>query len=205
MRMAWLFLALALAAIIWQMAAPEAWQFSRAFLPNKAQYFALGIISASMIRGERAGIAAYIAVLAVTLTESVMQGGIDKLLPPVVWTACLAAQLLLSSPRMRGSRHWVPVVTGMTLGSLAAVLQSKAMVWLGAVSYCIYLANEPVQKLLGVGLALLAQGNATLFIATWIPGSVVLPILAAWWLHGWIELPAQRYGRGLALATVNAQ
>jgi peptidoglycan/LPS O-acetylase OafA/YrhL len=91
------------------------------------------------------------------------------------------------------------------MGWLAAVLQSKPMLWLGAVSYSIYLANEPVQKLLGVALAVLAQGNATLFIATWIPGSVMLPILAAWSLHEWVELPAQRYGRGLALATVNVQ
>ena len=79
------------------------------------------------------------------------------------------------------------------------------MVWLGAVSYCIYLINEPIQKLIGVGLAYLTQGSATLFIATWIPGSILLPILAAWWLHDWIELPAQRYGRGVALATVNVQ
>src|SRR5215469_8565489 len=38
-RVAWLFLGLAVAAIIWQASVPEAWQFSRAFLPNKAQYF----------------------------------------------------------------------------------------------------------------------------------------------------------------------
>ena len=41
-RMAWLFLVMGLAAIAWQAMAPEAWQFSRAFLPNKAQCFALG-------------------------------------------------------------------------------------------------------------------------------------------------------------------
>ena len=91
------------------------------------------------------------------------------------------------------------------LGWLAALLQSRPMVWLGAVSYCIYLINEPIQKLIGVGLAFLTEGNATLFIATWIPGSVLLPVLAAWWLHDWIELPAQRYGRGVALAAVNVQ
>jgi len=45
-RMAALFLALAAVSLIWQVAMPEAWQFSRAFLPNKAQYFALGVVSA---------------------------------------------------------------------------------------------------------------------------------------------------------------
>ena len=82
------------------------------------------------------------------------------------------------------------------------MLQSRALVWLGAVSYCTYLVNEPVQKLLGVALAMLAHGDATLFTALWIPGAIILPILAAWWLHEWIELPAQRYGRDMALVNV---
>ena len=51
-RMATLFLALAAASLIWQVAMPEAWQFSRAFLPNKAQYFALGVVSAIVVREE---------------------------------------------------------------------------------------------------------------------------------------------------------
>jgi peptidoglycan/LPS O-acetylase OafA/YrhL len=92
----------------------------------------------------------------------------------------------------------------MTLGALAALLQSRPLVWLGAISYCIYLVNEPVQKLLGVTLAMLAQGDAGWFTALWIPGAIALPILASWWLHEWIEVPAQRRGRGLALATVSA-
>jgi peptidoglycan/LPS O-acetylase OafA/YrhL len=158
MRMAWVFLALSLAGLAWQIAAPEAWQFSRAFLPNKAQYFALGIVSASVIRGDRMGLRPYLAVLAATLVVSALEGGIDKLLPPVVWTACLAAQLMVSSRRNAGSRHSVPAFISMPLGWLAAVLQSKPMVWLGAVSYCIYLINEPVQKLIGVGLAFLTRG-----------------------------------------------
>jgi peptidoglycan/LPS O-acetylase OafA/YrhL len=37
-----------------------------------------------------------------------------------------------------------------------------------------------------------------LFTAVWIPGAVVLPILAAWWLHAWIEAPALRWGRNVA-------
>ncbi len=61
-----------------------------------------------------------------------------------------------------------------------------------------------MQKLLGVTLAMLVPGNAALFTALWIPGAVAVPVLAAWWLHEQIELPAQRYGRGMALA-VNVQ
>lgn len=88
---------------------------------------------------------------------------------------------------------------------VAVVLASRPMVWLGAVSYCIYLVNEPVQKLLGVTLSLLVRGDAAWFTVLWIPGAVLLPIVVASWLHKWIELPAQRYGRGIALGAVKVQ
>jgi peptidoglycan/LPS O-acetylase OafA/YrhL len=45
-RLVTVFLLLAALGLAWDTAAPEAWRFSRAFLPNKAQYFALGIASA---------------------------------------------------------------------------------------------------------------------------------------------------------------
>jgi peptidoglycan/LPS O-acetylase OafA/YrhL len=204
-RMAWLFLAMSAASIAWHAMVPEAWQFSRAFLPNKAQYFALGVVSAIVVRdGWRAP--AYLLVLAATLMLCAVQGGIDKLLPPAVWTTCLVAQVFSPSsiPRKREFRGWIPAFAGMTMEVLAAVLQSRPMVWLGAVSYCLYLVNEPVQKLLGVTLAMLVHGDAALFTMIWIPGAVVLPILVSWWLHEWVELPGQRYGRGVALAAVSA-
>jgi peptidoglycan/LPS O-acetylase OafA/YrhL len=206
--MAGLFLAMALAAIVWQALAPEAWQFSRAFLPNKAQYFALGIASAAVVRRE--GERTYLAVLFATLVLCDLDGGVPKLLVPLFWTLCLAAQCSSNSfrspvdglvytpvspalPPQRGGRSgafcWV-----------VCVLQSRLLVWLGAVSYCIYLVNEPVQKLLGVALAVLVQGDPSLFTTLWLPGAVLLPVLAAWLLHEWIERPAQRYGRDLALA-----
>jgi peptidoglycan/LPS O-acetylase OafA/YrhL len=205
-RMAWLFLAMSAASIAWHAMVPESWQFSRAFLPNKAQYFALGVVSAIVVRDGPKGLPAYLVVLTTTLALCAEQGGIDKLLPPAIWTACLAAQVFSpsSSPRKRGPSGWIPAFAGMTMGVLAAVLQSRPMVWLGAVSYCIYLVNEPVQKLLGVTLAMVVQGNAALFTMIWIPGAVVLPVLVSWWLHEWVELPAQRYGRGMALAAVSA-
>jgi peptidoglycan/LPS O-acetylase OafA/YrhL len=207
MRMAWLFLAIAGAALVWQALMPEAWRFSRAFLPNKAQYFALGIVGAAVMRG---GWRAYWPVFAASLVLCGAQGDVDKLLPPLVWTVCLAAQWFdrqfLSLPLQEGDRGRGALgVLAVPLRCLAAVLQSRPLVWLGAASYCIYLINEPAQKLLGVTLSLLVRGDATLFTLLWVPGATILPLLAAWGLHEWIELPAQRYGRGVALATVNAQ
>ncbi len=203
-RVAVLFLALAAASLVWQAAMPEAWQFSRAFLPNKAHYFALGVISALVVRKEPGGLRLYLAVLASVLALCIVQGGVDKLLPPLVWTACLAAQLWSSAQGTRQPEAWALAFVRRTLRWLAALLQSPPLVWLGAVSFSIYLVHEPVQRLLGVALASLVRGDAALFTALWIPGAVVLPILAAWWLHVLVEVPAQRYGRGVARALISA-
>jgi peptidoglycan/LPS O-acetylase OafA/YrhL len=199
--LAWLFLVVSATAIAWHALVPDAWQFSRAFLPNKAQYFALGIASAIVVRDGTKGLGAYLTVLGVTLVLCVGQGGVDKLLPPMIWSLCLAAQLR-SAPSSRSSLTMgtgsMAATVGMTMGLFAVALRSRPLVWLGAVSYCIYLVNEPVQKLLGVTLAVVVQGNAALFTALWLPGAVVLPVLAAWWLHQWIEAPALRWGRARA-------
>ncbi|HEX4173319.1 MAG TPA: acyltransferase, partial [Acetobacteraceae bacterium] len=197
-RLTALFLVMAACYAVWAATTPEAWHFSRAFLPNKAQYFALGIISAGLIREGRAASHCYLTVLAATLALCVWGGGVDKLLPPLLWTACLAAQAVASAPRPRRSLVETP------LRWLAMLLQSRPLVWLGAVSYCLYLVHEPLERLLGLGLASLMQGNAALFTAIWIPGSITLPVLAAWLLHQWIEVPALRAGMALARQSLGA-
>ena len=58
--------------------------------------------------------------------------------------------------------------------------------------------HEPIERLLGLSLARLMQGDAAQFTALWIPGSLAIPVLAAWLLHRWIEVPALRAGRILA-------
>jgi peptidoglycan/LPS O-acetylase OafA/YrhL len=180
-RMTEAFLCLAVAGLLWQATAPSDWQFSRAFLPNKAQYFALGIASAGVVRG---GVTwRYGAVLAVTLAICAARGQADKLLPPLVWTLCLAAQL---------RPEWA------ALRPLALALRSRFLLWLGALSYCIYLVNEPVHKLLGVGLAAIAGGNGTVFTMLWLPSAVLLPVLLSAGLHAWVEVPALRWGRRYA-------
>ena len=191
-RMAVLFLAIAAGYACWDAATPDTWHFSRAFLPNKAEYFALGIISARLVREGRQAANSYLAVLAATLALCVCRGGVDKLLPPLLWTACFAAQAVAFGPRQWGSLVETP------LRWLAMLLQSRPFVWLGGISYCLYLVHEPLERLLGLSLASLMHGNAALFTAIWIPGSIALPVLAAWPLHRWIEVPALRAGRALA-------
>ena len=176
----WLFLAVAAAGLAWSLVAPPGWRFSRAFLGNKAQYFALGIAGADWL--ERPGTGRrHALVLGLVLALCVLQGGADKLAAPLVWILCLLAE--------RGSAP----------APLATVLRWPALQWLGAVSYALYLVNEPVQKLLGLGLAWLAHGHLAVFAALWLPGAAALPLLVAWALHVAIERPrghrARRGGR----------
>ena len=175
------FLCLAVAGLVWQAMAPVGWQFSRAFLPNKAQFFALGIASAGVVRGGMTW--RYGAVLAATLAICAAGGRGEKLLPALVWTVCLLAQLR-------------PDIGG--LGWLARVLGSRPLLWLGALSYCIYLTNEPVHKLLGLGLAAVTGGDGELFSAFWLPGAVGLPLLLSAGLHACVEVPALQWGRRYA-------
>lgn len=182
-KMAWALLGIAAVGWVWHALTPETWGFSRAFLGNKGHYFALGVVSALIVRDRASGWPAYIPVLVATLALCWLHGGPVKLLPPLLWTLCLTIQL------------W-PHLLGFSLP--ARVLRSAPMQWLGALSYCIYLTNEPIQKLFGITLVWLVQGDALLFTAIWLPGAFLLPLLASAWLHRWVELPALGWGRRLA-------
>lgn len=180
MRLVWVLLGLAAIGVAWHAVVPPGWRFSRAFLPNKAQYFALGVAAAALQRKPEASTAlGYAVVLAVTLSLCAAGGG-AKLWAPLVWTVCFGSQLAPRTPALR---------------PLAAVLASPPLLRLGAVSYCIYLVNEPVQKLLGVMLAAVAGDNAALFTVGWLPGAVLLPLGLGWLLHITAEKAGQRWGR----------
>ena len=165
--------------LAWDITAPAPWHFSRAFLPNKAAFFALGIASA--LWTDRDNIGSFLVVLGVCLGFCGAYGHLEKLLPPLVWTLCLIAQL---HPRR------VPLV--------ARILQTPLMQWLGAISFPLYLANEPVQKLLGVLLARLTAGDAHVFTWLFVPSAILLPVALAAWLHHAIEIPALVWARSFA-------
>jgi peptidoglycan/LPS O-acetylase OafA/YrhL len=176
---------LAVAGLAWHWLTPEGWHFSRAFLPNKAHFFALGVASLALVHGRPGALRTYCATLVITLAICVMRGSSGGMLPPLVWTLCLAAQLHPSKIGLR---------------PLSQLLRSRSMQFLGGISYCVYLVNEPIHKLLANGLAHLADGDAAFFTVLWIPGAILLPILVATWLHWHIEQPAIRWGHGLTHA-----
>jgi len=179
-RLAPLFLLIAAAGQLWQAEGPEAWQFSRAFLPNKSQYFALGIASTAVLEPKPGSAVRFMWVLAATLVLCFAGGGVGKIAAPLVWLACLSAQRLPQLP---------------PLGLLAGILRHPIALRLGAISYCLYLVNEPVQRLLGSALARLADGDGALFTAFWLPAATLIPLAAAAALHRWIEQPALQWGR----------
>lgn len=170
--------AMAVAGAVWRFAAPESWQFSRAFLPNKAQYFALGVASTGVVRSGPGAARLYFSVLLATIALSWVGEPLGKVAAPLVWTLCLGSQL----------RPWL----------LSRALRLPAMQWLGSVSYCIYLVNEPVQKVLAHVLARAVAGDGALFTVGWIPAAIVVPVVLSAGLHRWLEAPALRWGRRLA-------
>jgi peptidoglycan/LPS O-acetylase OafA/YrhL len=178
-RLAAAFLLLAAAGLAWDMFAPDPWRFSRAFLPNKAHYFALGMASADWV--DRRSATSFPAILGATLVMCLARGNVEKVLPPLVWTLCLTAELFPT-----------------TLAMVATPLRWRTVQWLGAVSYPIYLVNEPIQKALCFVLARLADGNATIFTVVWLPAAVGIPLAVAALLHRYIEAPGQKWGRKLA-------
>jgi peptidoglycan/LPS O-acetylase OafA/YrhL len=184
-RLAWVLLALAVAGASWRLFGPAAWQFSRAFLPNQAHYFALGVVSVGAIRRRPVAIINYAGVLCVALAVAATTGGtaagaVEKMLPPLAWSACLMMQLDPSSWLLRIGRQ---------------MLASPVCLWFGALSYCIYLVNEPVHKVIGWALASLAHGNAAVFTLLWVPGAIALPVLVSAMLHHWLEQPALAWVR----------
>jgi peptidoglycan/LPS O-acetylase OafA/YrhL len=187
-RLGWVFVAIAVAGATWAALAPPEWRFSRAFLGNKAAYFALGVASVLVVRDGARAIGGYGATLVAVLALCWAQGGWGKLAAPLVWTLCLAAQV---APR--GPLAW-----------LSAALRQRTMQWLGALSYGIYLVNEPVQRLLGLWLVPLVDGDVALFTLLWLPTATLLPVLAAAWLHAWVEVPGQRWGRAMATQPMRA-
>lgn len=174
-RLAVLFLGLAIAYRVYSGLAPEFWRFGRAFLPEQAGYFALGIASARLWRGSKKGsglglfFVALIAAIGLGISHGTGWTAAGKAITPLAWALALAAQ---RAPENRLVRP------------LARVLGHPALLWLGTISYPLYLANEPAQR----ALALLLGGlNPMRFAVIWGSLALAAPVGLAAILHYGIE------------------
>ena len=82
---------------------------------------------------------------------------------------------------------------------LPKLLDSRVAQYLGAISYPLYLLNEPVQRGLALLIGPLSGGDAALFTFIWLPLAVIMPVLAAILLHHAVEVPCMP-ARDLTLA-----
>jgi peptidoglycan/LPS O-acetylase OafA/YrhL len=170
-RLALLLLAL---ACLWHVLSPRLpayWQFSRAFLPDAAGYFALGMASAVWLRG---GGAAPLALCAGGLgLLAIFMGTPGRLLIPLAWLLVL--------------RTAAPGKSAPLLNPLARLLDSRAAQTLGAISYPLYLLNEPLQRLAMCLLGPLGRANPAAFTLFWLPVALAAPLAAAALLHRTVE------------------
>jgi Predicted acyltransferases len=173
-RLTLLGLAVAVVSRCYAGLAPFGWQFPRAFLPNEAAYFAIGIAAARMWRGGGVGLMGMSVVIAMLLGASHASGlaMLGKALPPLIWVIAIAAQ---RTPRFSLVR---PV---------AWVLDHPAMLWLGAISYPLYLVNEPVGRGLAVVIGRMTASDPVMFSLLWGPLTLAMSIGAAAILHYAIE------------------
>jgi peptidoglycan/LPS O-acetylase OafA/YrhL len=176
-------LGLAILGVAWHLVMPDEWQFSRAFLPNKGHFFALGVASVAVTRQESGALTSYALFLAASLAVCATQGSIGKMIPPIAWTVCLAVQM---QPKVA------------VLRAASNLLRSPVAQYLGAISYCLYLVNEPIHKIVSAAISSYADSNGLLFTLLWIPASIGLPLLASGWIHARLEAPALQWGRAVA-------
>lgn len=82
-------------------------------------------------------------------------------------------------------------------GIVAAPLRSRALVWLGSISYAIFLLHQPMLSWFdGLNNTALSHRLPILWeqYFTWnLMLRMVLIVLAGWLAHRWIALPAQRW------------
>jgi peptidoglycan/LPS O-acetylase OafA/YrhL len=164
-------LALLVAGAVYHLFWPVGWwQFSRAFLPDAAPFFALGLASAVYLRGHSTWMfwVCLCGACAVGLAQ-----GVDKALVPLAWGVAMLAQ----------RRAW------------GGILEHQYVLYLGAISYPLYLVNEPVSRALALAVAPWVDGNGLAFTLIWLPLAMAGALGVAAALHHGIELRFMRSGK----------
>jgi peptidoglycan/LPS O-acetylase OafA/YrhL len=170
-RLTLFFVLLAVFGWVYRQAAPETWQFSRAFLPNESIYFALGIASVPLLKDGQ-GIRLFTMTAVIAMLLGAASGNGLRVLTPLAWASCVLLQKRPELPLLR------PV---------AKLLAAPVMLWLGAISYPLYLVNEPVQRVLALAVAALLGPNRLIFGWLWGLLAFAGPIAVAAVLHYFVE------------------
>jgi peptidoglycan/LPS O-acetylase OafA/YrhL len=191
-RLAVLAIYLLAVAALYRVLAPELpayWQFSKAFLPDAAGYFALGVASAVLLRGGGAWV--FGVVLVGVCSLEFVSGAPWRALTPMVWVWVLLGEKW---------PQWMAGVVSKVMGDAPPprraggaypsyrFLDWRVVQWLGAISYPLYLLNEPVQRGCAMIVAPLARGDVTAFTVVWLPLAVIMPVLAAAVVHRAVEV-----------------
>jgi len=184
--LAFLFLAVAVAYRLGAPELPGYWAFSKAFLPDAAGYFALGVASAVLLRREGWGVFAVVLVGICGL--GFWSGEPEKIVTPMVWAVVVLGE------RWQG---WVVALASKVMGyaplrranPFYGILDWRAVQWLGTISYPLYLLNVPVQLGCAMIVAPLARGDAAVFALMWLPLAVAIPLAAAAVVHLVVEVP----------------
>ncbi|WP_298216325.1 acyltransferase [Acidocella sp.] len=141
--------------------------FSRAFLPDAAGWFALGIASRAWVLAGRPG-------------------------PFLLALAALCVLASLTAPaKSLTALAWAGLMLGQRQG-WTKTLAARPLLYLGAISYPLYLMNEPVERLAALWLAPRMAGNALGFSLIFLPLTLLVSLALAALLHHAIERPLLR-------------
>ena len=169
-------LGLAMAAL------PPSWQAGRGFLPCESWFFALGIASFAQQNPHTASIRTRI-VFAATLVAACVMSGIETRwatgLAPLIWAVILGCQ----------NPGWAPLAARPLLHLGQRLLTTPVLLWVGRLSYPLYLTHAPVQRMLMLWLAPQAGGDWGRFTLSFVGPAIALPLLVALILHHSLEKP----------------
>ena len=143
---------------------PLGGEFSRAFFPAAAPWFALGLASRLWLTTNR--VAPFLACMA-GICLLLAFTGVEKSLTALAWAAIILAQ----------RQGW------------GKILAARPLLYLGAISYPLYLMNEPAERMAALWLGPSLAHAPTQFSLEFISLSLALSLRAAAFLHHGVEQP----------------
>ena len=156
------------------------------YLPSQLHYFAVGILSFYAYRHSSwyIGLNAAVRTVALLFVLVALYFGTANPLPWMVWLAVM---------------HVVLNTRTSSTSFLSRISDSPALLWLGEVSYSVYLLHIPILYLVfAVLLRLSTSWEQGRFLIVALALIVPLTLVLAALTHKFIELPGVRLGRRLA-------